>query len=164
MFCSSMRVSKPFLVALLAFTAPSNHEARAMDLLSIQGFNLGPEGYVSGFQIQTWRIRVRAVCQFPLGWMITAGRNLDQTGQIAGTASGFMTNLDVKELGELQNLVLIDDPPPDAEKSPSEPPTFQGSATVGTYKMSKTGDETVALTAANIVLRPASACPPPSQN
>jgi hypothetical protein len=159
-----MKYPRLFLASWILVAVLSLHEAHAMELLSIQGFQLGPEGYISGFEIHTWRVRIRAVCQFPAGWMITAGRNLDQTGQIAGTASGFMTNLDVKQVGQLRNLVLIDDPPPAADKSPTEPPTFQGSATVGTYPTSKSGDRAVALTTANIILRPALACPAPIEN
>jgi hypothetical protein len=72
-----------------------------------------------------------------------------------------MTNLDLKEVGELRNLVLIDDPPPAADKSSTEPPTFQGSVTLGTYATSKFSDHTVPLATMNIILRRAFKCPAP---
>jgi len=139
--------------------AVSARAAPTMELLSLQMPNLGRNFYVSSFHIQTWRIRVREVCQIPIGWMITAGRNLDQSGQISGVASGFMTNLNDKQFGELRNLVLIDAPPPEAGKSATEPPSFQASITVGSYASPQTGDRSLPVSAANLMLRPARACP-----
>jgi len=141
--------------------AVSADAATSMDLVSIKVPDLGPKGYVSGFLIETWEIRIRAVCQIPAGWMITAGRNLDPSGQISGTASGFMTNLDDQQFRELQNIVLIDAPPTTAEKPAMEPPTFQGTITVGTYAAPQAAERMLPLTAANLVLRPAQACPAP---
>jgi len=143
--------------------AVSAHAVPAMELLSLQVPRLGPSFYISGFNIQTWRIHVTQVCQIPIGWMITAGRNLDQSGQISGEASGFMTNLNDRQLGELRNLVLIDAPPPEAGKSVTQPPAFQGSISVGTYAAPQAGERTLPLTAANLVLRPAQACPAPAE-
>jgi len=149
------------LSIFLLLTAVSADAAPSMVLVSIQLPDLGPKGYVSGFLIETWRIRIRAVCQIPVGWMITAGRNLDQSGQISGAASGFMTNLDDQQFPELQNLVLIDAPPTTAEKATMEPPTLQGTITVGTYAAPQAAERMLPLSAMNLVLRPAQACPAP---
>jgi hypothetical protein len=139
--------------------------ASADELLSIEGIKLDGDGYVSGFSIDTWDIRILAVCHLPLGWTITAGRNLSFDGHLVGQASGFMLNLNSSQLGELKDLFLIETPDFARAKSPTEPPMFQGSITIGNYKKPgdpEVEDRTVRLDQSNIVLKSASECPKPS--
>jgi len=72
-----------FLVgALIAlWVSPSN----ATQLLSIEGFDLAPNEYVSSFQIETFGFDFYAVCHIPPGWIITAGTDGTPDGTLSGT-------------------------------------------------------------------------------
>jgi hypothetical protein len=158
------RIASALCVAIV-FGLPVAMTAEAMKLVSIQGLNIGKNEYVAAFEIDTWAIQIRAVCHLPVGWMITAGRELNPGGHISGKASGFMTNLNYKQVGELKDLILIDDPMPDRYPSPSEPPMFVGSITVGSYDTTASaGDRVIPLKVGSIVLRDARQCAAPISN
>lgn len=140
--------------------------APATQLLSIKMPERNPDSYVSGFQIRTWGINILAICKLPVGWMVTAGRELNPGGQIVGSASGFMTNLDAKQFGKLRDFVLIDDMEPPHERSPTEPAAFSGVfIRVGEYSKSATHrDRRIRLKRSDIVLKPATQCPAPTSD
>jgi hypothetical protein len=137
--------------------------AQAMKLVSLEGLNIGKTQYIAAFKIETWAIQIRAVCNIPASWMITVGKELNAGGRISGKVSGFMANLSFKQMDELKDLFLIDDPDFDHRPSPSEPPMFRGSITIGSYDPSSWAKERVVpLKVGSIVLRDATLCPAPS--
>ena len=149
----------------IVFGLQASTTVQAMKLVSIQGLNIGKTEYVAAFEIETWAIQIRAVCRLPIGWMVTAGRELNPGGRISGKASGFMTNLNYKQAEELKDLFLIDDPDFDHHPSPSEPPIFRGSITIGSYDSSSRAKERVIpLKVGSIVLRDAAQCAAPISN
>jgi hypothetical protein len=153
-----------FLLLPILLALPPKASADA--LVSLEGIELERDGYVSAFSIDTWDVRILAVCHLPLGWSITAGRNVGFDGHVAGEASGFALNLNAAQLGELRDLFLIETPDFAREKSPTEPPMFSGAITLGSYRNSgnpEANDQTVSLAESNIVLRPATECPKPSR-
>jgi hypothetical protein len=153
----------PHAVAICLAAATWTSVGFAMQLLSIKVQDLNADSYISGFQIKTWDIRLRAICKIPVGWMMTAGKELNPGGVISGFASGFMANIDMKQLEKLNDFILIDDAEarsPPAPGSPSEPPTFQASLLVGEYSKSPTQrDRRIRLKDLEIVLKPATQCP-----
>jgi len=153
----------PHFAAICLAVATWTSAAFAMQLLSVKAPDLNADSYISGFQIKTWGIRVRAICKIPAGWMMTAGKELNPGGVISGFASGFMANIDMKQIEKLNDFILIDDAEarsPPASRSPSEPPTFRASLLVGEYSKSATQrDRRIPLNDAEIVLKPATQCP-----
>ena len=150
---------------LCTVCAATPFKAQADQLLSIEGLALDSQSNVSGFAIDTWDIRVLAVCRIPFGWIMTAGRELSATGHLSGQASGFMLNLSTAQLGELTDLFLIKDPDLSRLKSPTEPPMFAGTITIDRYRgpnEADDGERTIPPTQANITLKPAAACPKPA--
>jgi hypothetical protein len=145
-------------VALVSIHAPHGY---AMQLISIH-VQMSTDSYVAGFDIDTWDIRVRAVCNIPIGWVIKAGKDISPLGILSGSASGFMTNLNFPQVmkdHDLDDLFLIDDLD-HHRRSPTEPPTFVGKITVGEYHRGRAAqDRTVPLTGNEIVLNPAKQCP-----
>jgi hypothetical protein len=132
-----------------------------MQLLSIKLPDLSSDSYISAFRIKTWGINIHAMCKFPVGWMITAGRELNMGGQIVSSASGFMTNLNVKQLEKLTDFVLIDDLGTPHDRSATEPPAFSDVfIQVGEYHSAQR-DRRIRLKGSDIVLTDATRCPSP---
>jgi hypothetical protein len=157
--CERLLVAAISIAALL-WAAP----APAMQLVSIKTPGLKSDSFISGFKIETWDIYIRAICKIPVGWIITAGKDISLLGKIDGSASGFMTNLNfrqVVESHELDDLFLIDDPEPHARPR-TEPPPFVGSITLGDYSKLPRRELKVRLSDSDIVLRPAAECPVPT--
>jgi hypothetical protein len=156
-----MKRAVSVLIAIMSALSMST-TARALKLVSIEGLNIGKTEYVAAFKIETWAIHIRALCKIPGSWMITAGTELNPGGHISAEASGFMANLGYKQVGELKDLFLIDDPDFDHHPSPSEPPMFKGSITIGSYDPSSWAKERIVpLKVGNIVLRDATQCAAP---
>jgi len=153
------------LVLALAGAARSN-QATANELLSIRGIGLAENGYISGFHVDTWGVRVLAVCHLPPGWTITAGNSADPSGVLEGTASLGVTFLNRHDVSQLDNLFLIDvvNYRPQEARLPNQPglihpASFRGKASIGVYGPDDTIHD-VQLTPANLVREPASQCPP----
>jgi hypothetical protein len=131
-------------------------------LLSIAGIALGPHEYVDGFSVDTWGVDFLAVCHFPPGWTIRAGRQASPDGVLAGEASHGATFLDRAWLRELRGLALVRifgrvQP----IRTGSIPATFAGRATIGSYGVNGEPSRRAMLGARNIRLVPAARCPDP---
>jgi len=154
-------------VAICMINPDFTTAAYSTQLLSISELEMHPNTYISGFEIETWNIRVRAVCKIPLGWIITAGRDISPLGKLIGSASGFMANLDIKQISEdhdLDDLFLIDDLSR-APRSPTEPPTFVGKIIAGEFfKGRPARDRIIKLKESNVVLTSATECPRPASD
>lgn len=133
------------------------------ELLSIRGVVLPQNGYVVGFTIKTWGVDVLAVCHFPPGWTITAGKSADPEGILAGGGSHGVTWLNAARIGELGQLFLIkvSDYRAHEAHSPNvdDPATFSGKLLVGDYGNPEADWREVSLLPANFVREPASRCP-----
>jgi len=140
----------------MVFSATSHAE----QLVSIRGLRLAESEYISGIEIKTWAVFIRAVCTIPPGWEITAGKGIDPGGEVSGGAGGFVANLNSKQLPELDNLFLIDDPDPEYRPTPTTPPMFEGTVSIGTYGKPEAGEHDITLGAVNFVMTPANGCPP----
>lgn len=156
-----------WIVAALCPAAPAYAGQGRTYLASITGIALGPNQYVDRFTLDTWGVAFVAVCHFPFGWEIRAGRMASLDGVLAGQASHGVTFLNRARLGELHRLALIriDGPVQRHEirrGSVTMPATFAGRAEIGTYGTDEGRPRRqVRLTAANIRLVPAASCPPP---
>jgi len=144
------------ILVLLAMATPCGY-AQGMQLVSIQGIEMDPDSYVAGISINTWGVRIRGVCHIPNGWILEAGNSIDPGGIVRGGASGFVANLSRKDVGQLGNLFLIDDPRPGEQSSI---PMFAGVATVGLYHAPTHDERDIRLGPANFALRGAPGCPP----
>lgn len=152
--------------AAIAAAAPAVAEEERTYIASVAGIALGPSEYVDGFTVDTWGVRVLAVCRIPPGWEIRAGRAASLDGVIAGRASHGVTFLNRARLSQLEGLALIrlDGPVQRREirrGSISWPATFAGHAEIGTYGVDERRRR-VRLADANIRLTPATRCPAPS--
>ena len=140
---------------LIAFALPAD----AMQLLSIQGVDLSPSGYVSGFNVRTWGVRVRAVCHIPGGWSISVDSDATPSGRLSGRAGQGVTYLDATHLSHLRQLFLIEDLAYVLDgRRGAEPPTFDGRVRVGVYG-SDGANTWQRLKSSNYALAPASRCP-----
>src|SRR5437763_2798371 len=154
----------PYALLLLLAVVFGWKTASGMQLVSISAPKLGPNAYISAFKINTWGIQIRAICKFPVGWIIKAGKELNPGGLVAGSASGFMTNLNMRQLDMLQDLFLIEDPL-EHQRSPTEPPTFSGWLSIGEYgKPAPPRDRRIGLGGANIILKQATQCRAPTED
>src|ERR1039458_10782265 len=98
--------SMPVLLALVGSALPS--VADSSELLSIRGITLPEHGYVKAVRIETWDVKVLAVCRLPGGWTITAGKSADPSGILAGEASLGVTWLNNQSLDQLRQLFFIE--------------------------------------------------------
>jgi hypothetical protein len=140
------------------------HTAKAgqIELLSITGIELPEGSYVAGFNVDTWGVEVLAVCRFPFGWTLTAGKSADPSGTLKGEASLGVTLLNRRSISELRNLFLVDIDGYQAETrfegNTEYPATFIGTITVGKY-----GDDSdpraFPLSSTNFVRTAATRCP-----
>ena len=141
--------------------------AVAHELLSIRGVELSKNAYISGFQVDTFGVRVLAVCRLPPGWTISAGNSIDLFGRLEGIANGGVAFLNRQHAGQLDNLYLVDvlDYQPRDRRIPGErgavdPASFSGKVSIGAYGNDATTHH-VQLTPTNFVRTTASQCPPP---
>lgn len=155
--------SMPVLLALVGSALPS--AADASELLSIRGITLPEHGYVKAFRIETWDVKVLAVCRLPGGWTITAGKSADPSGILAGEASLGVTWLNNQSLDQLRQLFLIEVSGYQERELPMPnvpggvfPATFSGKLVVGTYGNHDDAHE-VPITPANLFREPATRCP-----
>ena len=144
-----------------------SHGAAARELLSLNGIKLANKEYISGFRIETWGVRVFAVCRFPFGWTITAGQSADPSGVLEGAASLGVTFLNAWNADQLENLFLVDvsDYQPLDRQFKNQPgslypASFHGELLIGRYGTDPTIHH-VTMANNNIVRRSASQCPPP---
>src|SRR5690242_1709051 len=114
-------------LALVAALGVAPMPAAAFQLLSIRGIELKDNEYVAAFSIETWGVRVRAVCHIPVGWSINVAGALDPSGTLTGNAAGGVAFLERSDLGALDRLFLVDDP--DKEF----PRRLDGTVSIGTY-------------------------------
>jgi len=158
------------LLALVAALAPASSARDPEDrlwLLSIGGITLGPAEYVDAFTIETWAVRIRAVCRIPHGWTIRAGGRASPDGVIAGEASHGVTFLADSRLAQLKRLVLVRIPA-GAEmrdrlsEDRYQPLLFDGRAEIGTYGNDESRRRTARIGRSNMRLTPAQRCPEPA--
>ena len=159
-------------LASLACNCPAARSAETQ-LLSITGINLHPlksgsqptGQYIAGFNIETWDVRVIAVCHIPGGWTISAGKNANPEGVLSGSAGEGVAFLDADSFNQLTELVLVrvgDYNPIDKGDCTKNctPATFAGNFYVGQYG-SESEPELQRLQPSNIRLTPARRCPDP---
>ncbi|MDB5429183.1 MAG: hypothetical protein JWP35_299 [Caulobacter sp.] len=117
--------------------------------------------YVSDFKFETWGVDVIAVCHFPPGWRIRAGRAATSDGVLEGEASQGITFLSGKRMRELRGLFLVR-PYGGIQRKDigSVPATFAGTATIGGYGPHD-DDRKINLDYRNLHLTPANHCPAP---
>jgi hypothetical protein len=136
------------------------------ELLSIHNISLPNNGYIAGFQIDTWGVRVLAVCHLPSGWTITAGKSADPTGILSGEASLGVTDIADGNSAQLSELFLVEveDDREREEPIPNgvRPARFSGRLTVGTYGQHDPDWHDVPLTSANLTRDTATKCPDPN--
>jgi len=129
--------------------------AAAFQLLSIRGVELKDNEYIAAFRIESWGVRVRAVCHLPVGWAITVDAAIDPSSTLSGNASAGVAFLDRTDLGELDRLFLIDDPDKDF------PQHFTGTISIGTYGAHELDWREHPLLPSSYVREAAERCPAP---
>jgi hypothetical protein len=92
--------------ALVCVARPERANAR--DLLSIRGIAVPANGIISGFHVETFGVRVFAVCRLLPGWTISAGSALDLFGTLDGTSAGGAANLGRADADGLRDLYLVE--------------------------------------------------------
>ena len=141
--------------------------AAATQLLSIVGLGIPAGRYVSSFDIQTWGVRVLAVCHIPPGWTVSGGQDADPGGTLSGSASEGVTFLDPSHLGDLNGLFLVEVADVHAAQGDLAkdgwylPPTFDGKIEIGRYG-NDTDTSPRRLVPSNIALVAAARCADPS--
>jgi hypothetical protein len=119
---------------------------------------LGEHERLQSFLIETWGVRILAVCGIPPGWRVMAGGSAAPDGVIAATASHGVTWL--KDMKPLESLVLVRlEGPVRKTDVGAVPATFQGKAVLDA------GDDKEherPLSHANVQLTAADRCPSPS--
>lgn len=155
---------KPLLLPVMALLAGAAAPAGgdATWLASISGLDMAPGEYVESFSIDTWGVRILAICNIPPGWEITAGGGAAQDGVIAGGGGHGVAFLDRARLGELRDLAIVrlDGAITTAATGSSPaigPPTFSGVADIGAYGSERSRKQRLDHT--NVSLTPAAACP-----
>lgn len=153
---SWVKLLLPLLLA--AGSVPADHPQ--MYLLSIVHLPLKRDESVKQFSFATWGIGVNAVCHIPEGWRITAGRDADPEGEIAGRGSNgvsWFKESNPKELGDLV-LVTLYMPVQKTDVKQHDgivPATFNGEALVSGLD----ADRKIPLSYKNIHLVSAAHCP-----
>lgn len=77
-------------------------------LLSFRDLPVPENGYLASFSIDTWTVRVLAVCHLPPGWTITAGMSANFSGVLSGHGSHGATFLSRDQLHRLDNMLLVE--------------------------------------------------------
>lgn len=147
------------LLLALAVAAQAPSDRPRTYLASVEGIALGPQESLADFELNTWGVRFRAVCRIPSGWRIEAGGNATPEGSLKGQGTHGTTWLNRKDIGELQNLVLVTlygpVQPIDARvQNGIVPATFKGKANIHGARA-----RTIELSNANVRLTPATRCP-----
>ena len=149
-----------FAIALSLCVIVPAAQARSY-LVSLTGIRLGANEFVERFAITTWGVRFKAVCHFPPGWTVTAGRTAAMDGTLSGEASHGVAFIDGPRLRELRGLALVtfDGPIRRSAGRPGHgpPATFAGTAYVGVYGGGRM--RTTAIGYANMTLTPMDHCP-----
>ena len=150
------------LILLIFASSTAKAEQPSTWLVSVEGVSLGPNEQVTGFAFETWGVTVKAVCHIPDGWTIRAGRSTTPSGVLEGKGSNGVSWFMDGSPPEFQNLVLIELNGPvqqhdmrSSDGSGVFPATFSGQANIATDN----GERTEALTANNLRLVAADACP-----
>jgi hypothetical protein len=156
---------KTLFFLALAAAAPAASDHPKTFLASIEGVLLKSGESIDKFQLDTWGVDYKAVCQIPADWEITAG-SFGPGGRLAGEAGHGASQLRAGEMKSLREIVLISLAPPVQKRDRREgtgvvPATFDGFAHVqsGWTESSRK----VRLTFSNVKLTPARACPSPNQ-
>lgn len=152
------------MVILAAANAPAL--GQQTQLLSFRNLAVPENGYIAAFQLETWRVRVLAVCRIPAGWTITAENAATPEGLLSGHASHGAASLGRDQLDRLENLVMVvvDEYRARDEAISSTgartPASFKGVIHVGVYG-SDAAPVSVPVEPDSIGRRDADACPPP---
>ncbi|MDE1918149.1 MAG: hypothetical protein KGJ57_09095 [Sphingomonadales bacterium] len=157
-----------FALAALLLTAAKPVEHPRTYLLSLTGLPLG-EHYprLKSFEMETYGVDIAAVCRIPEDWSILAGYKYSIAGDINGGAAHGAGWLNRKQLAKEGPLLLVtlhgpvERHGPTFSKSNGLPiATFAGKAEIEPSNENSDDDQIIPLTAANIRLTPARACPP----
>ena len=150
------------LLLLLAVSSPVQAEDPSTWLVSVEGVSLGENEQITAFAFETWGVTFRAVCHIPDGWTIRAGRRVNPSGVLEGKGSNGISWFADGNPAEFRDLVLVELEGPvqpddihTADGSGVLPATFKGHADISTDG----DDRQEPLTARNIRLTPAGACP-----
>nr|WP_316628665.1 hypothetical protein [uncultured Brevundimonas sp.] len=149
------------LSLILSAFAPGQADRPETYLMSLVDVPLEAGESIEAFTVATWGVTFQTVCAIPSGWTIKAGGSLTPEGVMEGEGSHGMSWLpesSPSELNEFALITLYGPVAPTALGDPDHsgvPATFSGSATISTEDVEKR----VALTAENILLRPAARCP-----
>jgi hypothetical protein len=127
--------------------------AEAAQLLSIRGIELGPGEFVDGLVIDTWNVRILAICRWPDGWVVEPPKVAGSKGRIAGGTDQDAAALDSGRLDRLHGLVLIEDANPQLG-----PVTFDGVVSID-IRRGEPDSEVWPLQLSNYLLEPAQRCP-----
>lgn len=151
------------MVILAAANAPAL--GQQTQLLSLTNLAVPTNGYIAAFQLETWRVRVLAVCRIPAGWTMTAENAATPDGLLSGHASHGAASLGRDQLDRLENLVMVVVDGYRARDQvtsltgPRTPASFKGVIHVGVYG-SDVIPVAVPVEPDSIGLRDADACPP----
>jgi hypothetical protein len=155
-----------FALAALLLTAARPVDHPQSYLLSIVNLPVGViSPRLTDFHIDTWGVSINAVCRFPYGWRINAGNYASPDGVIAGESSvgaSWLNRSQMTSDGPIL-LVVLDGPVQRRtlhvkNGGGESPATFSGKATIEDFNDDR--GKSIPLTAANISLTPARACPP----
>lgn len=131
-------------------------------LVSIVDLPLREDDAIQSFAIETSGVKFNAVCRLPDGWRIRAGSSLTSQGVLEGNGSQGVTWPREVSPPEFGNLVLLTVYGPvqskhlkDANGSMWMPATFDGHVHV----VGPNDEQDIPLTASNVHLVPARACP-----
>lgn len=149
----------PFMMALAA-APPVDHPKTY--LLSIVDLPVKAGQMIDGFSFTTWAVEFNTVCHIPPGWKITAGGSIAPDAELSGEGGQGVTWLRERNPDSLKALALVTLYGPVQKETIYEatgeiPATFAGKASV--WDVDAEDGHDVPLTADNIRLVPAKACP-----
>jgi len=151
------------LALLLLAVAPAQADHPKTFLLSVVGIPMPRDEMIESFAFSTWGVTFKAVCHFPAGWTLKAGRSLTAEGTFEGYGSLGVSMPRTASPKEFRSLVLIELYAPVQRReilfpknSGEIPATFKGSATLSDGD----SERKVPLDYRNVKLVPARSCPP----
>ena len=120
-------------LALLLAASPQPPSRTGTYLASLVDLPLHAGERMSAFHMDTWGVEFRAVCRFPNGWRVTAGKAATSDGVLEGQGSHGVTWLYPRDK-QLRSLVLLTLEEPLRREGVSRagvglPATFAGSLT-----------------------------------
>jgi hypothetical protein len=90
-------------LCLLFAAAQSGSGQVQRALLTVDGLNIPPGGALAAFHIDTWGVKILAVCEVPPLWAIKEYKSMDPSGVLSGSSDPYH-----RTLVKLDRLFLID--------------------------------------------------------